>query len=77
MEFGAVIIASNTGGLKEQLNDGKIGLYCEPGDVDSLVDQMEKVITTSEIFATENEKMKKYLDNLEWDKVTKKMLNEI
>ena len=38
---------------------------------------MEKVITTSEIFATENEKMKKYLDNLEWDKVTKKMLNEI
>lgn len=77
MEFGAVIIASDTGGLKEQLDDGKIGLYCEPGNVDSLVEQMEKVITDSEIFTIENEKMKRYLDSLEWDKVTKKMLDEI
>lgn len=77
MEFGAVIIASDTGGLKEQLDDGKIGLYCKPGDVDSLVEQMEKVITNSNIFTVENEKMKKYLDNLEWNKVTKKILEEL
>lgn len=77
MEFGSLIIASDTGGLREQLDEGKIGLYCNPGDVDSLVIQMEKVIKDQSLFDKERYKMKEYLKKLDWTVVTKKLLNEI
>lgn len=78
MEFGSVVIASDTGGLKEQLDEGNIGLYCQPGDVDSLIDRMVYVVENQEaIFSSERQKMERYLSTLEWNAVTKKLMEEI
>lgn len=41
LEYGVPIIASNTGGLKEQMDNGNLGLFSTPGDADSLMKQME------------------------------------
>lgn len=77
MEFGSLIIASDTGGLKEQLDNGNIGIYCKPGDVDSLYDAMKRVVDNNDIFESEKLKMKNYIHNLEWENVTQKLMNDI
>lgn len=77
MEFGTVIIASDTGGLKEQLDEGKIGLYCMPGDEESLYKVMKHIVDHTEEFDRERNKMKAYLSNLEWNVVTGKLIGEL
>ena len=38
--FGCPVIASDTGGLKEQLNKGEIGLFCKIGNAKELCEKM-------------------------------------
>ena len=40
LAYGVPVIASDTGGLREQLDGGHVGLFCEPGDVKSLLARM-------------------------------------
>lgn len=77
IEFGSVIIASDTGGLKEQLDDGNIGLYCIPGDSDDLCRKMVEVVNNKEIILEQKEKMRKYLNKIEWVNITRNLLNEL
>lgn len=74
LEYQTPIIASDTGGLKEQLNDGRIGLFCKAGDVNSLAIQMEYVLNNPNHFEKERNKMKEYLQCLDWSVVTKNII---
>lgn len=74
LEYGLPIIASDTGGLKEQMDNGKFGLFCKPGNSDSLMEQMEYILKHPDLFQQEREKMSTYLQNLNWDIVTQKII---
>ena len=75
LEFGTPIIASDTGGLKEQLQDGEIGLFCEPGDADSLSKQLIHMLEYPEEFEKQRKLMSKYLHTLDPDIIAKDLLN--
>lgn len=76
-KYGTPVIASSTGGLIEQLDNGKIGLFVEPGNVDSLVDVMMKVINNRECLFMESNKMLKYHDKLDWVVIIRNLINEL
>ena len=54
------IIATNSGGTKEMIIDGKTGLLYEPGDHLKLADQIEKIINNPELRNTLASNAKEY-----------------
>lgn len=77
LEYESVVIASDTGGLKEQLDNGKIGVYCIPGDVDDLYKKMKFVIENPEFIKNQKILMRNYLKSLEWDCVVRDVMDAI
>ena len=78
MEFNSIIIASNTGGLKEQLADGTIGIFCEPGNESDLFEKMRYVVDNyNDLAKIEKTKMRKHLQSIEWKNVTGKLIKEL
>lgn len=76
-EFLTPIIASNTGGLKEQLDDGKIGYMFEAGNSNELADKMIYLIDNPQKWEEQNQIMKDYRKKLDWDVLATQLLNEI
>lgn len=74
LEYGIPIIASNTGGLKEQMDNGNLGLFSTPGDADSLMKQMEYFLRHPDFYLKERKKASAYLQRLNWDIVTQKII---
>ena len=77
MEFGTPIISTDTGGLKEQLNDGHIGVLCKPNDADDLADKMIYFIENASEYKIQQEKMAEYLENLNRDAIALQLMNAI
>ena len=77
MEFDCPIIASDTGGLKEQLNNGKIGVFCKPGDVESLEKAMLTFIKYPEEFEKQRKLMADFLHTLDRDVVASTLIREL
>ena len=77
MEFLTPILATDTGGLKEQLDDGKIGLMCKPNDPIAFANLMDKIIENTDEFAKQKQLMEEYLPSLNSDKIAKLLLEEI
>lgn len=75
LEFGIPIIASDTGGLKEQLFNGEIGYFCKPNDVYSLKEKMEFIIKNPDVISKEKSKIDINLESLNWDKITLPLLS--
>lgn len=71
------VIATDTGGLKEQLNEGKIGLFCKPSDAVSLYSAMKSIVDEPEIINKEKEKMRDYRETLRWDTILFKLINDM
>ena len=76
-EFGCPIIATNTGGLLEQLDDGKIGYYCKPNDVNSLFLKLEFFINNPKILIEESNKIYEYGRKLDSKKVMMDLLEKL
>lgn len=76
-EYGVPVIASDSGGLKEQLNQGKVGFFVEPGNADALYEKMRFVCENPVLVNNERMNMKKTLNSLEWDRVTNKLLESL
>lgn len=74
LEYGVPIIASDTGGLREQLDDGKIGLFAEAGNVDDLYHKMLYIVENRDEMKQQREKMRTFLKSLEWSSVVKTLL---
>lgn len=74
LEYGVPIIASDTGGLKEQMDNGNLGLFSTPGDADSLMKQMEYFLIHPDFYIKERKKASVYLQSLNWDTVTQKII---
>lgn len=76
-EYLTPVIASDTGGLREQLNDGKIGLLFECGNVDDLVSKMNEIIDNHEEYQRQQELMKAYRETLNWETLAENLLKQI
>ncbi len=74
MDYGTAVIASDTGGLKEQLDDGALGIYCVPGDETDLTEKMLSVCRNASGLIREAQKMTEYAKTLDWDYATHKLL---
>ena len=75
--YGTPIIVSDTGGMKEQLFDGEVGVYVAPGDVDDLQKKMEQFITDSKIFEKQKLLMQESKEKMSWTYITKEFLDQI
>lgn len=77
MEYGTPIIASETGGLKEQMQDGKFGVFTKPGDFDDLAEKMKLFVENKELFNQQKSLMEAAMKELEWKKVVSELLKKI
>ena len=76
-EYGTPIVASNTGGLKEQLDNGNIGLLFENRNPQELADKLECLMSNSGEYVRQQRIMKQYKISLDWDKVAALFLHEL
>lgn len=76
IDFNVPIIASESGGLKEQLNDGKLGLFVKPGDIISLKNQM-KSVTNEKVIEEQKQLEKEFRKELQWKEITKKFMDTL
>jgi len=77
IEYGTPIIASDTGGLREQMLDGKFGIYVRPGDAQDLADKMEYLVNNPSEFAIQKDIMQQAMKQLEWKEVVAGLLKDI
>lgn len=77
MDFGVPVIATNTGGLSEQIEDGVTGILVEPGNVDELADAMIRLAEDKTQQEKIAENVKKYLHSIEWDELAGRLLQYI
>jgi len=76
-KYGNPVIASATGGLIEQLDDGKLGLLIEPDDIGALAKAMQKFIEDSYLRQLQSKQMKAYYSSLNWDIIIEKLLSNL
>ena len=74
-DFGVPVIASNTGGLAEQLFDGEYGLLFEAGNSQALADAMAAFVNSPKTYQIQAEKMKEGRDLLKWENVAKELID--
>lgn len=76
-EYETPIIASDTGGLREQLNNGRLGVLFECGNANDLANKMEYIMEHPEEAERQISLMRKYRETLNWDIVVRRLLNEL
>ncbi len=76
-EFGTPVIASDVGGLKEQLNDGRLGMFYENNDPEGLANCMIAAIRTPDFMIEQKPLMLQYRETLEWPKIAARFLKEL
>ena len=77
MEFGVPVIASDTGGLREQLDNGNIGVLFECANANALAEAMKSMIKHPGLMAEQRDKMKGYLVRLNWDNIAASMVEQL
>lgn len=77
IEYGTPVIVSDTGGLKEQMLDGKFGVYAKPGDAQDLANKMEYLVDNPSEFNIQKDIMRQAMKQLEWKEVVAGLLKNI
>lgn len=75
--FNSLVIASNVGAIPYQLNHGDLGVLLDKNDVTSLYNAMHDVVAHYEEYKVYIERAKSYIDELKWDNLALKLLNQI
>lgn len=75
MQNNNLIIATQTGGLAEQLGDGKYGLLVPPADSESLFKCMEQVVLHYHNYDMLRQAAYESLEKLSWDYLAQKILD--
>lgn len=76
MEYEVPIIASDTGGLKEQLFDGKLGVFFKTKDYNDLATKMLYFVNDSNLLKEQKAMNNKYLEFLDWKTILRNLLEE-
>ena len=74
---GNPVIASDTGGLREQLDDGNIGILFKTGDIEQLAEKMEGICKDRNIIHQQNQKMLDHYSKMNSDFATSVLFHEM
>lgn len=77
LEYKTPVIATDTGGIREQLLDGKFGLIAKPGDEKSLYLEMKKIVDDKNIITEQKKIMKEVSEEMDWDVILNKFCQEL
>lgn len=77
MEYLSPVIASDTGGLKEQLFDGELGCFFKAGDSDELSELFVKYANSPELIESEKETIKEYVKRLDWKNILTELIENL
>ena len=77
MEYKSLVIASNTGGLSEQVRDNDTGYLFEPGNPSALYEKMKYVAKNYRGQELIIQNAYKYINSLSWDVLGKQLLSII
>lgn len=69
LEFGNPIVTTSTGGLPEQLDQGRVGVFAKAGDAKDLFEKMES-LRDPRIAADQRRKNLAFARELTWQRVT-------
>lgn len=72
--YGVPVIVSDTGGIKEQLFDGEMGVFVEPNNIDDLVKKMEYFINNRKLYEEQVQLMKNGRERTLWINVIKDLI---
>ena len=75
--YNTPVIVSNTEGLREQLFDGAMGLFVEPGNDKELYERMKDFLIYDDLYNRQTELMKKGLEFSTWDYCVRDFLKQI
>lgn len=72
--YNTPVIVSDTGGLKEQLFDGEMGLFVSPGNSEDLYRKMRAFLDDKNLYSSQVELMKLGREKTTWNYVTNEFL---
>ena len=70
-----LVIATQTGGLPEQLGDGRYGVLAAPGDVAALAEVMGRIIEEPHAFDDQRKAAQVHIKDLDWKNLAKIILD--
>lgn len=71
------VIVTDTGGLREQLFDGAVGVFVKPGDDDDLAEKMIRFISEPELYAEQKKLMRESSEKMSWKYITHELLEQL
>lgn len=71
------VLATDTGGLREQLFDGAVGVFAKPGDADDLAEKMIRFLAEPHLFAEQKALMQESKGKMSWQYITKELLERL
>ena len=71
------IISTDTGGLREQLFDGEVGVFAKPGDADDLAEKMMLFLSDPNLFAQQKALMIESKEKMSWKYLTNELLEQL
>lgn len=77
MEYGAALIASKSGGIDEQIDDGKTGLLFKEGDVHDLAKKMYMVAKDEKLRKQLSQNARKEIEKCTWDNSAKDLIRAL
>ena len=77
LDYGVPVIATDTGGIGEQIIDGKTGYLIETNNVDALVKTMEKFVLDKKLIEIMKTEIQTYIAGISWNKSAKKLMEII
>lgn len=75
--YGVPVIASNSGGVEEQVIDGKTGFLVKPSSVESLAAAMEIFIKNRTVFTSMKSEISSFLKLVSWEESAKKLIEHL
>lgn len=75
--YGTPIIVSDTGGMKEQLFDGEVGVFAQPGDAKDLEEKMKNFITNPDLFNEQKRLVAESKEKMTWEYICKELLMQL
>lgn len=73
MNYGVPVIASDTGGLSEQVEDGVTGILVRPGDSRELAGKMAMLMEDRQLYLKMCENVKSRMGQMEWKDAAKRL----
>lgn len=76
-DYGVPVIATKTGGLPEQVSDGKTGFIVSPNNAKELFLSMEKYVNNRDLIGQQQICIQNYLNNISWETSAKKLIKMV